>query len=305
VSDSSTSQNDSLRFLHFSDLHFPLTKPGWKARDLFNRRSLGWFNYRLGGRRKRFRFAETIFNKLSESFKNQSLDLTIFSGDATTFGLHREFDQVYDRFRRAGWLDRRGIAVPGNHDRYVKDKIQNRFEKAFRPWHQGERLSEEIYPFAINFPGVSMIALDSSTPNRLVMDARGHVDEEQVLRYSNLLKSLPDQPKILVTHYPYRLESGEPETKWRKLRNDDEIYRISLDLGVRLWLHGHRHDNFFIPSSKELPISFACAGSLTQEGRRTYNEYLLAHGTLTIIRKQYDANLGTFHKFAEHSLPFT
>src|SRR5688500_4079652 len=102
-----------IRLAHLSDIHVTAAKLGWRWHDWFDKRLTSWFNYRVLGRRHRFRSADEILQVLMDELRQRRPDRLIFSGDATALGFESEF-------RRAAELlgveknAISGLAVPGN-----------------------------------------------------------------------------------------------------------------------------------------------------------------------------------------------
>ena len=89
-------------------------------RDAFGKRTTGWVNVAVLGRGKRFRHANDVTAALRREFAGRGFDQLVFSGDATTLGFAAE---MTESARRLGVGDATlppGIAVPGNHDVYVR-----------------------------------------------------------------------------------------------------------------------------------------------------------------------------------------
>jgi hypothetical protein len=92
---------------------------------------------------------------------------------------------------------------------------------------------------------------------------------------SRLFERLEPGPRILVTHYPICLASGQPESHVHGLRNLSDLVRIAAEGKVSLWLHGHRHGTYFVQQPPTAPFPVICAGSATQTRRWSYGEYTI------------------------------
>jgi 3',5'-cyclic AMP phosphodiesterase CpdA len=183
-----------------------------------------------------------------------------------------------------------GLAVPGNHDYCTPDAMRSGcFERCFSAWQEGERIGDEIYPFAQRVGPVWLVAVNSATANRWAWDARGRVGEDQLGRLAKLLDRLDEGPRILVTHYPIWLASGEPEHRGHGLRDLEELLAVAKSGGVVLWLHGHRHDAYHHPSGR-VPFPVLCAGSATQSGHWSYSDCTLTGPRLRVMQRVYDAS---------------
>ena len=293
----------SLRIAHFSDIHLTTRPLRLAFRDLLGKRATGWINARLG-RGQRFLNSSTIAGRMAAQVRADQFDHVIFSGDATTIGLRAEFDEV-DRVLRPNDDWPPALAVPGNHDYYIRRAVRaGDFERVFAPWQKGERVDSHIYPFAQKVGPIWLIAVNSAQANRFVWDSRGRVGRRQMRRLIELFLRLPPGPRILVTHYPLYLESGEKERLWRRLRDARQLSAIASAAGVRLWLHGHRHVNYYRRPEGSLTFPIVCAGSATQLGRWSYNEYTFVDGQLHGRRKVWSPHQARFLDGDGFSLPF-
>jgi len=124
-------------------------------------------------------------------------------------------------------------------------------------------------------------------PNWLAWDASGAVGKLQLDRLQRLLSELPHGPRVLVTHYPYCQDNGEAEPYWHGLRDRQELARVIIEGGVRLWLCGHRHVSFVRGPSADTPFAIVNAGSATQAGRASYVELTIDGSDLAIRRHIY------------------
>jgi 3',5'-cyclic AMP phosphodiesterase CpdA len=282
----------AVRLAHVSDIH--VTAPGysWRREDWLNKRLTAWINLRLLGRGFRFRQGETVLAALAAELDRRPPDHLVFSGDATALGFEEEVAHAA-HLLQVGELP--GLAVPGNHDYLTRTAmLSGCFERHFAPWQAGERLGPETYPFAQRVGGLWLVAVNSARANRWAWDARGEVGRDQLDRLAELLARLDPGPRLLVTHYPVALASGRPERRVRGLRDLDDLLRVAVTGGVCLWLHGHRHDAYFHPVSALIPFPVICAGSATQTGLWSYNEYTLTGLRLHACQRVYDPDAGGF-----------
>lgn len=293
----------TLRLAHFSDIHVTAKPLRLALADWFGKRATGWLNARLG-RGKHFLDATSLAIVLANDLKGRGYDHIVFSGDATTLGLRIEFAEVERVLRPAdGWPP--ALAVPGNHDYYTRRAVRaNEFERVFGPWQQGERIDGHIYPFAQKVGPLWLVAVNSADANLMVWDSRGRVGVPQLDRLRELLTRLPPGPRVMVTHYPLCLADGQMEKRWRRLRDAYHLRELAASAGVRLWLHGHRHVNYFRHSDASLPFPVVCAGSATQAGRWSYNEYTFANGLMHGRRRVWDATAGAFADGDGFEMPF-
>ncbi len=265
----------------------------WRLRDWLNKRMSAWVNLHLLGRGRNFRHSEQILIALRQELKQRSFNHIVFSGDATAMGFEEEM-------RRAAELLGvnelpAGLAVPGNHDYCTHAAMQSGyFERYFAPWQKGERVGNEVYPFAQRVGPVWLVAVNSSTANRLYWDARGRVGAAQLARLEKLLAGLEPGPRILVTHYPIWLAEGRREHAFHGLRDLEELISVAQRGGIALWLHGHRHNNYFHAHSDRIPFPVICSGSITQRGLWSYNDYTLEGVHLRVVKRIFVQEQGMF-----------
>ena len=287
----------SIRLAHFSDVHLTTPNLGWKRRDVLSKKVTGWINVKLLGRGKRFRHAPTVVAALVSELKSREFDALVFSGDATKLAFESEMKLAAERLGVNDPALPPAIAVPGNHDYYVRhDVTANRFETQFDPWMQGQRLGEERFPFAKRVGHCWLIAVNSAKANFLSIDATGRIGREQLARFRTLCESLPPGPRIVVTHYPLRKANGKLEIPTRRLRDHRLALSVAVECGVSLWLHGHIHRGYVLEPTPEIPFPMICSGSATQTDRWSYNEYSIDGWQLTMAKRTYDFATGQFRE---------
>lgn len=295
---------ETIRIAHFSDIHITARPLGWRMRDFLTKRSTGWMNLRIG-RGRLFRDAGHIAARMMHEIRQRGCQHVVFSGDATIMGFPAELETAVQKLGVHALSSSRpdgyaaplsGLAVPGNHDYYTRAAVRSGcFERAFAPWQQGERIGEHVYPFAQRVGHCWFIAVNSARANFLAWDSRGQVGREQAERLRELLTRLSPGPRILVTHYPLYLADGGPEWRWRKLRDVEPFRQLVIEGGVSLWLHGHRHNAYVLPSRPpEQPFAVICAGSATQTNRRSYNEYSIEGTHLRGIQRTFSLESDSF-----------
>jgi 3',5'-cyclic AMP phosphodiesterase CpdA len=293
----------SFRIAHFSDIHLTARPLRLGPLDWFGKRATGWLNARVG-RGKHFADASSVAAVLADDIRGRGYDHVVFSGDATTLGLSVEYAEVRRVLRpETGWPPT--IAVPGNHDYYTFRAVRHgEFEKVFAPWQQGERIDDHAYPFAQRAGPLWLVAVNSAGANLAFWDSRGRVGGSQLARLAKLLRTLPPGPRVIVTHYPLVLATGEPEKLWRRLRDARRLLEVARANDVRLWLHGHRHVQYHRPVDQSLPFPVVCAGSATQAARWSYNEYTFADGSMHGRRRVWSPTEGRFVDGAAFEVAF-
>ncbi len=285
----------TVRLAHFSDIHLTARDPGWTIRDLFGKRVTGWVNLHALGRGKRFQHAPTVVAALRHELGTRGFDHLVFSGDASMLGFDSELRTAAAALGVDDPALPPGIAVPGNHDVYVGRAAQRRtFEQVFAPWQQGQRVRDSDYPFACKVGHIWLIALNSARPNFLPTDASGNIGDAQFQRLRELTATLGDGLRIVVSHYPVLMPNRKPEPRFHRLRDWKQARAIAAECDVRLWLHGHKHAWYVLPTGENLPFATICAGSSTQSKRWGYHEYAITGQQLVALRRAYDQGRDTF-----------
>jgi 3',5'-cyclic AMP phosphodiesterase CpdA len=283
-----------IRLAHLSDIHLTAPKLEWRAADWFNKRFAAWFNFRVLGRRFRFRHADEVMATLIAELNALRPDRIIFSGDATALGFESELQRAADYLGVAN-SSFSGLAVPGNHDYCTRPAAASgNFERIFASWQKGERVDGERYPFAQKIGDAWLIGVNSCTGNRWAWDAAGSVGSPQLERLERLLGSLSGGPRMLVTHYPICLADGRPERKTHGLRDLADLIAVAAKGGVSLWLHGHRHHFYFTAAGNPAPFPVICVGSATQTGCWSYGQYTLEGSRFHVQRRIYDPEQNQF-----------
>jgi 3',5'-cyclic AMP phosphodiesterase CpdA len=284
----------AVRLAHLSDIHVTSLRCRWRFADWTSKRLTTWLNLRVLGRGDHFREADRIVERLRREFEERAIDRVIFSGDATAMGFEEEVARAVELLGVSQPGGRPGLAVPGNHDYCTHLAARGGvFERLLSPWQAGERLTDDVYPFAQQAGHVWLIAVNSSTPNRLPIDARGRVGAEQLGRLEALLRRLPPGPRLLVTHYPVCGPDGRPQKRFHGLRDVRQIVKVSHVGGVSLWLHGHQHVHYRV-HGPHAPFPVICAGSATQKGHWSYLEYEISDTRLQAVRRAFVLEDGGF-----------
>lgn len=278
--------DQGIRLAHFSDIHVCLEKYPFRVRDVFSKRTAGWVNLRILGRAYRFRHADLALRALGQDLAERQPDHRVFSGDASCLGFDEEFVTAAKLLGADGRYP--GIAVPGNHDHLLRRTVMGgMFERRFSAWQEGVRLDRAIYPFAQRVGPLWLVAVNSSKPNVMPWDATGAVGKDQLDRLTRLLDQLEGGMRVLVTHYPVRLDNGKPEWRTRRLRDLEKLVRVAEEGGISLWMHGHRHHAYHHEAGDGLPFPVICAGSATQTGRWSYGEYTIQGDVLVAQKRLY------------------
>ncbi|MBC7171849.1 MAG: metallophosphoesterase, partial [Polyangiaceae bacterium] len=160
------------RILHFSDVHVERGFSGVPISAFLNKRAIGFANLRL---RRGPHFMEAIvkMNALALFMEEERVDVCVCTGDHTALGTHPELRlarEVIDPLTKAPLGM---VTVPGNHDVYLPDATDGRFEK-----HFGDLLGTDLPELASDgvWPQVrlisddlAIIAINTARPNPEVM----------------------------------------------------------------------------------------------------------------------------------------
>ncbi|HEV3080753.1 MAG TPA: metallophosphoesterase [Gemmataceae bacterium] len=292
-----------VRLCHISDIHITNHPLGWQAEDWFNKRLAAWANLRVLGRAHYFRLAETVMTSLMNELGAMPPDRVVFSGDATALGFGAEIERAAKVLGLTSARPLPGLAVPGNHDYCTIPAARSGdFERHFAPWQQGERVGNEVYPFAQQVGPVWLVAVNGATGNRWAWDAGGRVDTVQLERLQKLLARLQGGPRILVIHFPVCTAAGKLERADRRLRDLKELIDVCSHGGISLWLHGHRHRFYHLAPPPQAPFPVICAGSTTQENLWSHGNYVIEDRRLRAAKRAYDPLSGTFTTVDEFEL---
>ena len=261
-----------MRVLHFSDLH---QNPLLKGREL-----LHWSGKRLVGainliltRRRHFEEVEIKIAALDRFRLEMEVDLVVCTGDYTVVGTESEHARTRQLIQPLTQAPLGYVTVPGNHDIYLDDCLQDdRFER-----HFGDLLLSDLPEVAVDgvwplvrFPGdgVAVIALNSARPNPQPWRSSGHIPQAQLDALAGLLDR-PDMAErfvFILTHYAPRLAGGRPDNFRHGLINAEQFLKVcsAAKRGAILFGHAHRR---YVVQLPELPATLFCAGSVSQKGR--------------------------------------
>lgn len=297
-----TTQPGGISFCHVSDIHINTRKNPWGLKSLFSKSLTGWINLKLLGRGRQFKHTEKIIPAMRADIALQKTDCLVFSGDASALGFEDEIREASELLGAPNPAFLPGIAVPGNHDVHaLHSSASGHFEKYFSHWQQGIRIDQHIYPFARKIGPAWFIGVNSATPNFLPWDARGLVGQGQLDRLKTLLSMLDPGPRILVTHYPIRLADEKSERRHRLLRDLEPLVNIANQGGISLWLHGHRHNHYFLPPAEGRLFPTLCAGSCTQTNHWSYSRVAISNNIVSVEQRIFDPETGSFRSHAIHN----
>jgi 3',5'-cyclic AMP phosphodiesterase CpdA len=228
---------------HLSDPHIgPL--PPTRARDLLNKRALGFLSWRL---RRAAVHLEDVLSALVRDVRAQAPDHTVVTGDITNIALPEEF------VRAAKWMETLGghvdvSVVPGNHDAYVDVP----WERSLGLWArymshddalEGSRprppRSLVDFPFVRVRGGAAIIGVSTAQPMAPFL-ATGAVGAGQIARLEHALVELGRRGlwRVVLIHHPLGIRATHAR---KRLVDAAEVRSAIARGGAELVLHGHTH----------------------------------------------------------------
>jgi 3',5'-cyclic AMP phosphodiesterase CpdA len=260
-----------MRFLHVSDVHVDVPPWALPLSALFNKRLLGLANL-VVRRYRRFSGARAKLDALARLRAEHEVDAVLCTGDLTALGTLPELAEAQRAL--APLLSAPGgyMMVPGNHDVYVPDAADGRFERAFG---EGLRTDAPHLRGSSGFPTcrwfgdhVAVVCVNSARPNPQPWRSSGRIPDHEL----DALRRLLDDPAVrerfvfVLTHYAPRRHDGTPDSRHHGLENADELLSLCSRIERGALLHGHLHRGFVL-RCPELRIPVFCAGSATDRGR--------------------------------------
>jgi 3',5'-cyclic AMP phosphodiesterase CpdA len=264
-----------MRLCHISDLHFQADIPLSRFPTLGWRRLAAQAEYRLLGRKERFRDVPGTVRRLLAEATRWGADHLLVSGDLTAIALPEEFEAAREAL--SGWSGRMTI-LPGNHDRYTPDAArQQLFERAFE-----KELRSDLPESAVDgaYPLVKLVGADTAlvglTSARVPLIpgfAAGWIGAAQRRRLSEILQSAELRHRAIFVachHAPFR-STGEPDRLNHGLLDAAQLLASLRDHRVVGLGHGHIHRRYRIDKPGGPPIF--CAGSSTERGKQGFFRY--------------------------------
>jgi 3',5'-cyclic AMP phosphodiesterase CpdA len=119
-----------MRFLHVSDVHVDVPPWALPLSTLFNKRLLGLANL-VVRRYRRFSRARAKLDALARLRAEHEIEAVLCTGDLTALGTLPELEAAQRALAPLFSAPGGYVVVPGNHDVYVPDAADGRFERAF------------------------------------------------------------------------------------------------------------------------------------------------------------------------------
>ena len=303
----------SFIFAHLSDPHLTSLR-NIRARDLLNKRALGYLSWRL---HRRFEYRGEVLAALVRDLRCIRPEHVIITGDLTHLGLPCEFLEAKK------WLHFLGppsqvTVIPGNHDAYVAADWAHTFVHwlEYMASDAGQDCVGEKSDIHTIFPSLrvrreaAFIGLSSARPSKPFF-ALGSVGQVQLQKLGHILAQTGRQGlfRIVMIHHP-----PQPGiVAWRRRLTDSrELRSLIAQQGVEMVLHGHAHLSSMV--WLRTPVGFAPAigvPSASATGQRSghsarYNVYSLsqnAHGWEVAIEvRGYTPREGRFIVDSENRL---
>ncbi|HKI97366.1 MAG TPA: metallophosphoesterase [bacterium] len=246
--------------MHISDPHFHRLprRPG----QYLSKRALGALNLVL---RRRRQFPPERARRLVERLQREPWQHLLITGDLTQLGTPEEF--ALAREALAPLLARgpdQVTIIPGNHDRYVAEPPgQGAFEARFgeftgRGRLHTRQLTEHWW----------LVTWDSAVPAPW-RSAAGRVPPETLAATEAWLAGLPTGARVIIAnHYPVFFPPPHHYRASHDLTNQDAVREWLLAHPVRLYLHGHIHQNWVLTmNGRHGPLTVVNSASSTQRPR--------------------------------------
>ncbi|WP_018716703.1 metallophosphoesterase family protein [Arhodomonas aquaeolei] len=226
------SPNDSTAaFVHLSDPHMTSLRR-LRARDLVNKRLLGYLSWRRSRRRDH---DPEVLGALRHALADHPGDAVVITGDLTHLGTPDEYAEARDWLATLGPAERVSV-VPGNHDLYAP--VTPAATLAHWDRHMGGD-GATAFPFERRHGPISFIGVNTAYPSAPLL-ATGRIGTAQMARLSELLERTGAEGRFRVVfmHHPPQHDA----VGRRKALNDAMAFReVIRRQGAELILHGHTH----------------------------------------------------------------
>jgi len=264
-----------MRILHFSDPHVTIPLCHVPFGKWLGKRAIGGVNL-LRGRYRLFAEAEEKIGALVSFQREQQVDLVLCSGDYTALGLRGEYERALHCVRPLMNAPKGYINVPGNHDLYAGDTLQeDRFFTYF-----GDTLQSDLPEYQVDGPWplvrliddtLAVVVVNSARPNPFPWRSSGRIPQRQLLALQKIAGDARMNQRLvcIMTHYTALLEDGTPDSRLHGLSNYHKFLVACAAFRVGIILSGHIHRCYTVKVEASGQQIF-CAGSLTVTGKEGF-----------------------------------
>lgn len=172
----------------------------------------------------------SLLDPLLAFIEHQKPDLVINSGDLTQRARKRQFIEARQ------FLDRIHVpmlVVPGNHD-IPWHRLLMRFSSPMKRFRQ--HITSELEPFHHD-DEIAVLGINTARP---LTTQYGRISDRQLAMIADRFRSFPRHMKIVVTHHPFDLPIGDPNSRQLTARAELAMAVIATS-EVDLLLSGHLH----------------------------------------------------------------
>lgn len=221
----------TFRLAHLTDPHLPL--PPARLRDLLGKRVLGWQSWHRGRRRTHL---PAVLAAVLRDLEGHDPDRIAVTGDIGNIALPAEIAAARTWLAALG-SPQRVMAVPGNHDAYVRLPSEAAMV-AWAPYVAGD--AGETQPAVRRIGEVALVGVNSGWPMPW-WSSQGRVGAEQLAGLEAALVELGREGLfrvVLIHHPPLAIPGG----RGRKGLVDAAAFRaVVARAGAELVIHGHTH----------------------------------------------------------------
>ena len=228
----------TVRIGQLTDLHV-CDWSDMRPADFVTKRLTGFASYRL---RRAHEHSDAVVSAAVERLIEERPDLVVVSGDVSNIGMRSEMmaaRRVLEPLVEAGL---RVAMIPGNHDYYMPDSSDGRFEEIFGDWLGDGAPRGDAYPYYVDVGSVRVIMMNTAIPTAPLM-AYGKVGRTQLASASMMAHDARDEGRTVMMamhHHPTRAPHKRFELQ-RRLVDAVDVRHLMADSGVALAVHGHNH----------------------------------------------------------------
>ncbi len=284
------------RLAHVSDPHFQSFHLA-SLRELLGKRALGGLNLLV---RRRHKHNMALLQAMLEDLRGRDFDHLAITGDLCNIALESEWAAALRWIEATRLPPDRVTVIPGNHDAYVPQVVEDGvFERMFAPHQTAElRAGEAVYPF-VRFRGeVALVCTSTGVPTG-DLGAWGRLGTGQVERLESLLTApeVKSRCRVLLIHHPPLVNRPGEE---RNLRDREALQAVLARTGAELVLHGHDHRDFFTslpgPGGKAIPVVGVGSASYDDapDRRSRYHIFEIDGSSIGVVTYAHDQATGKF-----------